>query len=364
MCLEKVENVLHEDQRRIFEKRFEEGYNLADNSATGQLWQIYNDIKSMVSSAVAPPRTPSLQSPNRDSSPVPETPSPPGSPSSPQLSLSPFPRPLPLASSSPLSTVRLYRSSAPQSAPSASAPSDSELSAPSTSALSVSSTPPILNLPSTSGLQISHPLPSSTADEASSSVIRQLSFDNWQFSPFKHYLKISDKTIITRKITKTKPKTPSAISGTEYFLNLRKQQDKKENKLKEKERRKTEREEKKLKKGNAKTNKKNKKQTEEKEDDEDDQVINEEDIVYARSSDDEDLIDIEMNQNICGACEGGEDWDDGDKWLGCNLCDRWDHKTCLSGQIETMSKKHLEKLQFVCPKCARAQAMMCASPQL
>jgi hypothetical protein len=177
------------------------------------------------------------------------------------------------------------------------------------------------------------------------------------------YLKISDKTIITRKITKTKPKTPSAISGTEYLSNLRKQQDKKENKLKEKERRKTEREEKKLKKGNAKTNKKNKKQTEEKED-EDEQVINEEDIVYARSSDDEDLIDIEMNQNICGACEGGEDWDDGDKWLGCNLCDRWDHKTCLSGQIETMSKKHLEKLQFVCPKCARAQAMMCASPQL
>ena len=69
-----------------------------------------------------------------------------------------------------------------------------------------------------------------------------------------------------RKITKTKPKTPSAVSDTEYLLNLRKQQDKKKNELWEKEKRKTEREEKRQKKGTTKTNKKNKKQTEEKED--------------------------------------------------------------------------------------------------
>ena len=316
--------ILHDDQQKLFQKRFDEGYDNVDESPTGQLWQIYKAIRTMMSTEleVAAP-----QSPSSSISSVAETPSPSTSP----------------------------RDNAPS-------PSQSLVvgNVPSTNSMSVSlvtnnfpssTNTTSENRPSTSGqvTEVTSDYP--TTSDNSPSARRQLSFEKFEYSPFKHYLKISDRTIITRKVTKTKPKTPSAISGSEYLSNLRKQQDKKENEIKEKEKRKKEREENKNNK--ASTNKRNKRPLtdDEAEEDEQEEVLNEEDIIYA-STDDEDLLDIEM-KNVCGACEGDEGWDDGDKWLGCNSCDRWFHKTCLSVNFDGMTKQQLKRLEFVCPKCCK-----------
>jgi hypothetical protein len=63
---------------------------------------------------------------------------------------------------------------------------------------------------------------------------RKLSYDKHQFSPFKRYLKISEDTVITRKISQTKSKVPPAISGKEYLATLIEKQEKKAQEIKKK----------------------------------------------------------------------------------------------------------------------------------
>ena len=46
---------------------------------------------------------------------------------------------------------------------------------------------------------------------------------------------------------------------------------------------------------------------------EDDEENSNEDIVYAASSDE---IVLEA-RNVCAACDGNEDWDIDEKWIGC-----------------------------------------------
>lgn len=176
------------------------------------------------------------------------------------------------------------------------------------------------------------------SNDASTGVRRRLSYDNWELSPFRHYLKIADTTIISRKTVKSKPKLPSAISGKEYLSNLQMQQEKKENELQDKERKKREREEKKRKNDDAKKSRQTRNRA----------ISNEDDILNASSDDDDSLPEI---RNVCGACEGHEDWDDRKQWIGCNQCTLWYHKSCLSEEIANLSERELSKYTFICPVC-------------
>ena len=72
------------------------------------------------------------------------------------------------------------------------------------------------------------------------SVARESSFISWAFSPFKDHLKISDRVIFTgtRKVDRTKPKIPPAVSGKDLCSYLQNQQDEKRRAIEEKENRK------------------------------------------------------------------------------------------------------------------------------
>lgn len=172
------------------------------------------------------------------------------------------------------------------------------------------------------------------------SLARTMPYDKWQVSPFKEYLKISDSTIITRKVVKTKAKTPPAFSGTVCRQLLWEQQQKKSKELELKEQRRVKRLEKQ--KSQAQANKKDNVPAVEDE-------VSDNDIRYADSSDD----DIESERNCCGACEGTENWNEGNMWIGCESCPRWFHKACLSDDLAKMSVKELKKYEFNCPVCVK-----------
>lgn len=171
-------------------------------------------------------------------------------------------------------------------------------------------------------------------------------------SPFKKlYMKIaSDSMAPSRKLSKRKVKTPTAIAASHFIDHLRKTQEEKEEKERQKDERKRMREEKKKEKTSIAASKKKKKNRERAESesssipetDEDDEII------YA-SSDEDEVFD----ENNCGACGGNTDWEIGSKWIGCNGCIRWFHKSCLSEEIESMSVQDLKKLDFKCNDCLK-----------
>ena len=67
----------------------------------------------------------------------------------------------------------------------------------------------------------------------------RLNYDNFEFSPFKRYLKISDSVIVTRKVNNPKAKTPSAISGEDYYKSVLRTTLRKEKRKKNREEKKT-----------------------------------------------------------------------------------------------------------------------------
>ena len=369
MCLNKLKNILSVDECTLFETRYREGYDLHDDSSQGKLWQTYKAIRILLSTdatdapplflanivevpqllatniAEIPPSSPTNTDKMPQSPPANYEEMPPSSPANIEngIFLS-----LPSVPSSIQSEVTLVvdsnmlqplASTSSGTKPSLLLQSDIDIVSPST---------PIMS-PSPPSEQIADDL-FEFPDLGIPSTSRQQSYDNFQFSPFKHYLKISENTIITRKPVKTKPKTPSAISGKEFRDNLKEQQEKKENELKEKERRKKEREEKKLiKSSTKKTNKRKIIQTVEVRDDEIiEETSSEEEILFAASSDD----DID-GLNVCAACGGDEDWGKGNKWIGCNKCSGWVHKACISLEIEAMTNAELKKFYFICSKCQK-----------
>ena len=103
------------------------------------------------------------------------------------------------------------------------------------------------------------------------------SFEPWEKSPFRHYLKISDTVIMTRKVSKDNNSSrPSAVSGKE-FIALKKQEENKQME-EEKERRKKER---------KRTTKEKKRKQNEEYDEQDD-------ITFVLQSDDDSQIWIKM----------------------------------------------------------------------
>ena len=347
MCLKKIENILPEHMMNVFKERFAEGYDADVNPNEELLWKVYKEIRSLAESsgcstteAQGPDGSQThTQSQNEDDA----------------AGLEERDR-LTVECDNSTTTVQVEtlntedenpqisgEASIPESGaiiinPSFTTASDNQRAASNENMTNVAltSTP---NQRENSLI----PGPSTTIGSNVSNACRSLTFDDWEHSPFKHYLKIADKTIITRKVAKKKPKTPSALSGTECLAMLRSEQEKKAKALEEKERRKKEREEKKKKKTCEK--KRQPAAVEEM----DELPETEEEIIFAASSDDE----ISFEKNICGACEGSEGWEDGEKWIGCNSCIRWYHKDCISGDNTNMSDEELRKFNFICPVCDR-----------
>jgi hypothetical protein len=70
-------------------------------------------------------------------------------------------------------------------------------------------------------------------------------------------------------------------------------------------------------------------------------------IVYADSSDDE-LIE---ENNVCSTCFGDDGLENGEVWIGCVKCTRWDHRACISEEVENMSEREIGEYNFLCIKC-------------
>lgn len=335
MSFQAVKDILSPDQIEFYEKRMDEDYDLVDGTDSNKLWRIFKTLKLMQSNSFECNVSKHDADPSLNISDISSLE---GSDNelvqrSVNIAENSIEVNVPVTVSENLNvSSRDVQSSTPKKGTSS-------------ITLELNDTlPAAIDVPSTSNL-----LTTITNIESENS-----SYVNYDFSPFKQYLKISDSIIIpSKKTPKRKPKTPAAVSGKDYIRNLKAIQRNRENEQNEKEKRKQLREEKKKAKvAAAEERKKNKKKskapvatvtpTVEESDSEEEQVI------YASSDELE-----ELNSNVCGACEGNEDWEVGEKWIGCISCDRWFHKSCLSGRVEAMSEEELKKLQFKCSFCIR-----------
>ena len=66
------------------------------------------------------------------------------------------------------------------------------------------------------------------------------------------------------------------------------------------------------------------------------------------STDDEMDIDMESYDNTCQGCLGDEDWQEGRKWIGCDKCARWFHRSCLAGDVEQMTDEEIQNYHLIC----------------
>ena len=395
-CLAIIQEVVGPQDMAIFQKRYDKEYDLSDNSNHGKLWKIFKNIKDAISGKQRNDTLEDEESENASQLNSSLTTHPCSIPSSsfnsatapsqlaPPISLTPLHA---SSKSDPSSEITLsVCSSFPQSAAArdfTSGPVSSQVSPstsftlPPVSSINVSSssslTPPrecSQSVPSTSFASSLAP-PQSVVTTGSASAppffqsVPSTSFlcsspnasDNrthytsFDFSPFKNYLKISEDLVIGKKSAKLKPKVPPAISGSDYRKSLMIVQDKKKKEIEDKEKRKLDRESKKLQKsqGKAKASKRKRKESSEEEQDDDD--ISDHNIVYDDSSD----CELEEETNICHACFGGEQWEENDKWVGCNHCSRWFHKACISNEMENMSPEDIINYNLKCKVCKTKQ---------
>ena len=143
-----------------------------------------------------------------------------------------------------------------------------------------------------------------------------------------------------------------ALSESEHVENLTRIQNKKQNEQMEKEDRKRKREQKKKERESLKKTKSIKNVLESASRnvsiESDDENLDKTPI-YDNSSDDE----VSDDGNSCSACGGNDDWNTGERWIGCNKCIRWFHKTCLSIDFDEMTATEIENFDFVCPNCEK-----------
>ena len=197
------------------------------------------------------------------------------------------------------------------------------------------------------------PMPSTSKDTSCSDNIQlERSISNFEYSPFKNHLKISDSLIITRKFTRTESKVPYAISGRDYFDLAKKTQEEKEKKIQLQEERKKKRLEKQALAKSKKTQKKRKLNDRSETENEAESENEAETQVVLDDSDDDMGLDEE---NCCFACLGNEDWTNNRAWLGCSgtRCRKWFHKSCISDEVCDMDNEQLREFEFFCKDCQR-----------
>ena len=148
---------------------------------------------------------------------------------------------------------------------------------------------------------------------------------NYDKSPFKSYLKIHDQIILTKRVVKSKPYMPHAVSGTDYVNFLLKKQIDKRNEEENKKKRKMDRENKRSKKmKRMRVNKQPFHSSYDSDDSDVDESYNS--LVFNDNAENE---DININSEECCACGGSNQAKNGDAWMGCNYCYRWFHRACL-----------------------------------
>ena len=285
------EKVLSEDQKRLFEKRFNENYDISGTNPENQLYQYYARLRQMMAST--------------------------------SLDLASHPS----SSSDESQSVPSVESQSIPSIESQSVPSASVESSEASQAIHET-------LPDVVSVSSSNQTPRKCNEGASTSTAAlDTSYENWKESPFKKYLKIKVPLYEShKKCTKSKSKVPPAISGIDYLESLKMVEERKIIEWKKKEERKQERERKRLEKMEAKQKKKRVASSDE---------DSEGEIVYASSDE-----DVDEGSDKCGACEGDEDWDIPGKWIGCIKCVFWYHRACLSQEIENMSAAEIKAFQF------------------
>ena len=318
----------------LFERRYENGYDLISSLEKDRLWNIYKELRDLVEGKEPSHGATAEVDQNSE---VPETDS--------EIELDDHDEENRAPSHSinsstganenqPLLDKDLPSTSEPVAGPSGLNMTRKEISAPSSSEPVAG--PSGLNMTRKEISAPSSSAPSSSTDGEEPSAKRKLFIDNWKYSPFKKFLKISDDVVITRKFPKTTIKTPPAISGKSCYKLMQEAQDEKKRKL-----------ESKGKKGkNTKQTTKNNEVHELNSD-----VRIEDEIVFASDEDDSEDNDSEM----CFACMGKEDWNVPQAWIGCSnsRCGRWFHKDCLAIDVTDMTGEELDALEFYCKACEK-----------
>ena len=176
------------------------------------------------------------------------------------------------------------------------------------------------------------------------------SYEGWGFSPFKKYFKISSDIIIKRPASKRNNQVPYAVTSKDFNKSLRKKQELKAADEKRKSERKAEREKKRIEKAAGVNKKKPVKRR---------IIVTSDESSDSNLSDPDDIIlndstsSSEDEENNCKKCGKSDGQDVDDAWMGCNRCKNWYHKVCMGERFCIMSNDDLEQYNFICPSCSK-----------
>lgn len=180
-------------------------------------------------------------------------------------------------------------------------------------------------------------------------------YENWEKSPFKSYLKIGSDVIMTRKVPKTKPPIPPAVSGDEYCKYLVKKQNAKVAEEEGKKQRKEEREKKKeLKSKKTGAAKKLFSKANNNHDCDNDNSDDSADIQMVLD-DSDDYVNLTIPSDECCACLGDNEKENPDAWIGCSYCERWYHRVCLGEDYENSTNTEVKDIDLKCNECVKAE---------
>ena len=333
MAFQAFVEILTPEQLTTFEKRMEEGYNIVDETDSNKLWRTYKILKLMKKDKVA---RKSNEAAN--------------------MSLPTDDAVQTDASISIQEGITVHEDDSIILQEAIDVHEDTSINA-----MAQSGQAPIINAATSSPMHETPAapsdlsavdLPSESQAAGPSNVQRPSYVEQDAPSPFKKlYMKIAEDSMApSRKLSKRKVKTPTAIAASHYIDHLRKTQQEKEEKERQKEERKRMREEKKKEKTLLAASKKKKKNLDRAESESTSAEETDEDVEVIYASSDEDEV---FDENYCGACGGNNEWEIGSKWIGCNRCSRWFHKSCLSEEIESMTVEDLENFDFQCNVCQK-----------
>ena len=335
-----VEAILPTAKLELFKKRFNEGYDLSVDTDDGCLWKIYNGIRKALSEEESKPK----RDQDTDNNAITTSKAPHSSEVSNETAIE--------------ITIKESIEFFEDDEQSAAATPEPSLSSMIRLATFTEHQSPAKNSEShmnESLIEVAHSTPNKVAhvrndDKSStSSTVEEAStsYSNYEKSPFKRFLKISDKTFIARKAKAPKPVAPSAITGKMYNETMKLTQKKKAEAIAEKNRRKEEREKKKALKQTQGKHKRVRKES---------SSESESDVRYADDSRDEAVQLEEESGASCRACAGNDRWEESTAWIGCNTCDAWIHRECVSDEVENMTEEQIEHLNFVCHACQKRES--------
>ena len=320
--------ILTPEQLITFERRMEEGYNIVDDTDSNKLWRTYKILKLMKKGKKSN-EVLNMSSPTEDAVQVDASISTQGG-----------------------ITIHVDDSITVQEAITVQGDTSINTLTETVQAPIITASSPMHETPAAPLDLSAVELPYASQTAGPSNVERPSYVEQEAPSPFKKlYMKIAhDSMAPSRKLSKRKVKTPTAIAASHYIDHLRKTQEEKEERERQKEERKRMREKKKKEKTLLAARKKRKKNLDRVESESRNAEETDEDVEVIYASSDEDEV---FDENICGACGGNNEWEIGSKWIGCNGCSRWFHKSCISEEIESMTMEDLEKLDFKCNICQK-----------